>query len=138
MKKIIPLLAFIIILTNSCQKEIPRKLTGYFYTSDSSSNEAQNLLYVDGKLIGNLPNMNITISAFPSLNDTIFKQNALKLEMLSGTHIIEMRSSAGVTLSQSETYFKFYKNKESTGVKGSMGGCSLQYDDLVFSFGIYQ
>jgi hypothetical protein len=55
MKKFLFVMPLSLILVASCQKEIPTKLSGYFYTTDSSASELPLRLFFDGKEIGNLP-----------------------------------------------------------------------------------
>lgn len=115
------ILAFIALLTfASCQKEIPTKLTGYFYTTDIQISEAQYRLFVDGVDKGPLPYIDQSIEKLTKI-DSAMKLQALKLEFMSGTHLVQSKDATGKIVSSSDMYFEFYKNKTKTGVSGSIG-----------------
>lgn len=110
----------ILFLFAGCQKEIPTKMTGYFYTTDKPSNEEQYRLYLDGVDKGELPYIDVSIEKLTGI-DSGMKVNALKLEFMSGRHLVESRKSDGKTVASSEMYFEFYKNKTKSGVSGKIG-----------------
>lgn len=118
MKKILSALSLMLLLVSSCkkEKEIPTNMTGYFYTTNSTTPEARLRLFIDGVEKGEMP----TIPTDPSLplktDDSLLLKNALKIEMLSGTYIVSMRDASGKIITQSKIYHNYYKNSVKSGV----------------------
>lgn len=127
MKKLLCALP-ILFLFAGCQKEIPKTITGYFYTTDVSSNEEEYRLIVDGVDKGTLPSINLPFeSADP--NDSAFRSQSLKVEFESGKHLFESRLN-GKLICSSEMEFYFKKNKfgsKGYSPKGASGNKS--YND---------
>lgn len=117
----------ILFLFAACQKEIPTKMTGYFYTTDMATNEDEYRLFVDGVDKGILPSINLPFdSADP--NDSAFRSQSLKLEFMSGSHLFESRLN-GKLISSSEMNFYFKKGKQGAKVytpKGASGNKSYE------------
>ena len=103
----------------SCRKEIPTKMTGYFYTTDIQIDEAQYRLWIDGVDKGSLPY--IEVEKLTSI-DSSMKMNALRVEFMSGRHVVQSKNSAGEIVSSSEINFEFYKNRTVSGVSSGIGG----------------
>lgn len=110
----------ILFLFAACQKEIPTKLTGYFYTTDLPSDDVHYKLFVDGVEKGDLPYYATRIEKLGSIDSTM-KMTALKLEFMSGRHQIQAKDASGKIVSSGEFYFEFYKNKTKSGVTGGIG-----------------
>lgn len=118
----------ILFLFASCQKEIPTKLTGYFYTTDTSSVENAFHLFIDGVDKGILPQVNKPFTEIKK-DDSVLKSQALKIDFMSGTHLFQVRANGNLVVS-AEHYYKFYKNQSKSGVKGSIGASgSLSFDN---------
>jgi hypothetical protein len=118
--------ALMLIINSSCQKEIPTKLTGYFYTTDSTSSESVLKLYIDGTEKGTLPFINRPFTSIRTL-DSDMMASALKIEFMSGKHLVQSKKSDGSIASSCEMYFEFYKNKTKSGVKGDLGAFGSAY-----------
>lgn len=105
----------------SCQKrEIPTKLTGYFYTTDLPSDDIHYKLFVDGVEKGYLPYYGTRIEKLGGIDSTM-KITTLKLEFMSGRHQIQAKDASGKIVSSGEFYFEFYKNETKSGVTGGIG-----------------
>lgn len=121
------LLAIVISLSfASCQKEIPTKMTGYFYTTDVPTSEVQYRLFVDGVDKGVLPYINQPFETADP-NDSTMRANSLKVEFMSGVHLFESRKAEGGLVASSEMEFYFTKNKTGSKVyspKGASGSKS--------------
>ncbi|MDI9320377.1 MAG: hypothetical protein QM530_07890 [Phycisphaerales bacterium] len=128
MKKIIASIscATLLIFSSCCHKEIPTKLTGYFYTTDISITEEVIKLYIDGQEKGILPFINRSFTSIDAL-DSSMKANALKIEFMSGKHLVQSKKSDGSIVSSSEMYFEFYKNKTESGVVSDIGASGSKY-----------
>ena len=118
----------IMLLFAACQKEIPTKMTGYFYTTDMPNNEDEYRLFVDGVDKGLLPSINLPFdSANP--NDSAFRSQSLKLEFMSGSHRFESRLN-GKLICASEMDFYFKKRKTGAKIYTPKGASGMKsYDN---------
>ncbi|MES2479295.1 MAG: hypothetical protein V4561_09415 [Bacteroidota bacterium] len=140
MKKALVIFSTILFLflISSCQKEIPTKLTGYFYTSTPTMAEDYIVLFIDGERIGKLPFINISKEMPLSVGDTTLTTNALKYSLMSGKHIFRAEKSDGKVISLSEVSFLFYKNKTESSTKGNVGGNAINLTNEIFSMNLFE
>jgi hypothetical protein len=130
MKKFLFVMPLSLILVASCQKEIPTKLSGYFYTTDSSASELPLRLFFDGKEIGNLPYINQSIETLGSI-DSAFKSKTLPFAFMSGKHFIQAKTIKDSVVASAEFSFIFKKNKSemsTTSPVGASGGFFIDKD----------
>lgn len=99
---------------------MPIKMTGYFYTTEILKEGQQLQLFVDGEFKGALPYINMDHSKLTKIDSTI-KATTLKLDFMSGRHLVQAKKLDGTMVSSSEMYFEFYKNKTKSGVEGNLG-----------------
>lgn len=125
-------------LLSSCQKEIPTKLTGYFYTTTSTKAEDYIVLFIDGEKIGKLPYISTSKEMALSVDDTALIANALKYSMMSGKHSFRAEKSDGKVISLSEVSFLFYKNKTESSSKGNVGGNAINMTKETFSMNLFE
>jgi hypothetical protein len=125
-------------LLSSCQKEIPTKLNGYFYTTTSTKAEDYIVLFIDGERIGKLPYINSSKEMPLSVGDTTLTANALKYSLMSGKHIFRAEKPDGKVISLSEVSFLFYKNKTESSTKGNVGGNAINLTKETFSMNLFE
>lgn len=120
MKKLLCALPILFLFASCQKKEIPIKLTGYFYTTDLPSDDVHYKLFVDGVEKGDLPYYATRIEKLAGI-DSSMKIATLKLEFMSGRHQIQAKDAFGKIVSSGEFYFEFYKNETKSGVTGGIG-----------------
>lgn len=110
----------LLIINSSCEKQIPTALTGYFYTTDSSTSENDIKLWIDGVDKGYLPFINQVFTDSTKL-DSSMQSKALSISIMSGDHLIQAKKSDGTVMASSKMYFKFYKHKTNSGIQSDTG-----------------
>ncbi len=111
-----------LLLLTACQKEQNDPLD-YYFCSTSSIGDAQWSLYVDGDLVGQLPNR----SALPNCNNTAALSGMLHLVFSEERHQFEAKDAQGTVRSQG--YFKCDVKRQGQSSKSGItkGGYMLDW-----------
>lgn len=140
MKKLIGLLSTILFLflISSCKKEIPTKLSGYFYTTTASNPEDHLILFIDGEKIGKLPYINASKEVPLMPDDSTLLAVGLKHSLMSGKHSFRAERTDGKVISQSETSFLFYCNQTKSSTQGNIGGSGTSLVKDSFAMNLFE